>query len=96
MAAIIRNLRVTKTGSGSTSLEEAHRRSVELFREACRSLPSIMDRYNLYEVITLWDLRNKVAAEFRKHSHHNNPKVWISSLSWPTPSVPDWISPSRL
>lgn len=74
-AALIKNLRVTKTGSGSKSLEEAHHRATDFFREACRALPSIMDRYNLYEVITLSELRRKVATEFRKHAHNTNPKV---------------------
>lgn len=74
-AALIKNLRVTKTGSGSKSLEEAHHRATDFFREACRALPSIMDRYNLYEVITLSELRRKIATEFRKHAHNTNPKV---------------------
>lgn len=75
MAGLIKNLRVTKTGPGSRSLEEAQQRATDFFREACRALPSIMERYNLYEVITLSDLRSKIASEFRKHHHNTNPKV---------------------
>jgi NADH dehydrogenase (ubiquinone) 1 alpha subcomplex subunit 6 len=74
-AGLIKNLRVTKTGSGSSSLAEAQQRATDFFREACRALPSIMDRYNLYDVITLSDLRSKIALEFRKHHHNTNPKV---------------------
>ncbi|CAK9208824.1 unnamed protein product [Sphagnum troendelagicum] len=75
MAGLIKNLRVTKTGSSSRTLEEAHRRSMDFFREACRALPDIMDRYNLQEVTTLSELRSKIAAEFRKHSKVTNLKV---------------------
>lgn len=75
MAGMIKNLRVTKTGPGSKSLGEAQQRATDFFREACRALPSIMDRYNLYDVITLSELRSKIALEFRKHHHNTNPKV---------------------
>jgi hypothetical protein len=77
MAGLIKNLRVTKTGSSSRTLEEAHRRSMDFFREACRALPDIMDRYNLQEVTTLSELRSKIAAEFRKHSKVTNLKVYM-------------------
>lgn len=78
MAGLIKNLRVTQTGSSSRTLQEAHRRSMDFFREACRALPAIMDRYNLQEVTTLADLRSKIAAEFRKHSKVSNLKVtWM-------------------
>lgn len=74
-AGLIKNLRVTKTGAGSRSLAESQQRAKDFFREACRALPPIMDRYNLDDVITLSELRTKVASEFRKHHHNTNPKV---------------------
>ena len=80
---LIKNLRVTKTGAGSSSLKQAQQRATDFFREACRALPSIMDRYNLYEVITLSELRSKISAEFRKHHHNTNPKVRAAFLDIP-------------
>jgi NADH dehydrogenase (ubiquinone) 1 alpha subcomplex subunit 6 len=68
-AGLIKNLRVTKTGSGSSSLAEAQQRATDFFREACRALPSIMDRYNLYDVITLSDLRSKIGVSEAPPQH---------------------------
>eukprot|EP00244_Chara_vulgaris_P012818 TRINITY_DN6945_c0_g1_i4.p1 TRINITY_DN6945_c0_g1~~TRINITY_DN6945_c0_g1_i4.p1 ORF type:complete len:137 (-),score=29.13 TRINITY_DN6945_c0_g1_i4:921-1331(-) len=68
-------LRANLTGAGSASLPEAKQRALEFFREVCRQLPAVMNRYNLHEVVTLGELRSKVAAEFRKHSRVTNPKV---------------------
>eukprot|EP00271_Cylindrocystis_brebissonii_P016117 TRINITY_DN39327_c0_g1_i1.p1 TRINITY_DN39327_c0_g1~~TRINITY_DN39327_c0_g1_i1.p1 ORF type:complete len:150 (-),score=37.28 TRINITY_DN39327_c0_g1_i1:1169-1618(-) len=68
-------LRAIVTGTSSASLEEARIRSLDFFREVCRALPSIMDRFILDEVTTLAEMRSKVAIEFRKHAGVTNPKV---------------------
>ncbi|KAJ7556229.1 hypothetical protein O6H91_05G075300 [Diphasiastrum complanatum] len=68
-------VRATMTRGSSASLEEAKHRVVDFFREVCRYLPSIMDRYNLYEVITPAQLRSQISAQFRKHSDVTNRKV---------------------
>uniref|UniRef100_A9P0K9 NADH dehydrogenase [ubiquinone] 1 alpha subcomplex subunit 6 n=1 Tax=Picea sitchensis TaxID=3332 RepID=A9P0K9_PICSI len=68
-------LRQVGTGANSQSLEEARKRVFHFFREACRSIPQIMETYNLHEVITTSQLRSVVAAQFRKQAHVTNPKV---------------------
>ncbi|CAI7930697.1 unnamed protein product [Closterium sp. NIES-54] len=68
-------LRQVTTRLGSSSLEEARHRGLDLFRETCRALPSIMFRYNLDEVITRQELRSRIANEFRRHKDVENPKV---------------------
>eukprot|EP01018_Ginkgo_biloba_P036262 Gb_08646 [translate_table: standard] len=68
-------LRPVATLGGSPSLDEARRRALGFFKQACRSLPAIMDIYNLYEVITTSQLRSIIASEFRKHADVTNPKV---------------------
>ncbi|BBN02932.1 NADH dehydrogenase (ubiquinone) 1 alpha subcomplex subunit 6 [Marchantia polymorpha subsp. ruderalis] len=67
--------RATSTKASSASMEEARHRTLEFFREACRALPQLMDRYNLDEVITQSQLRSKIAAQFRKHAAVTNPKI---------------------
>lgn len=68
-------LRQVGTGANSQSLDEARKRVFHFFREACRSIPQIMETYNLHEVITPSQLRSVVAAQFRKQAHVTNPKV---------------------
>jgi NADH dehydrogenase (ubiquinone) 1 alpha subcomplex subunit 6 len=76
--AALRNL---PTGLGSASFEEARGRSVEFFRVVCRSLPKLMDLYNLHDVTTLAELRGKTAQLFRKHAGVTNAKVGCCTLS---------------
>ena len=40
-----------------------------------RNLPAIMQKYNLDELISLQELRSRVANEFRRHSRVDNEKV---------------------
>ena len=72
---VLSAIRMVKTGSGSASVEEARSRALDFFREVCRNMPNMMERYNLYEVITPSEMRDKVAADFRKHADTTNPKV---------------------
>ncbi|KAK1570968.1 hypothetical protein Q3G72_009933 [Acer saccharum] len=68
-------LRSVKVPPNSVNLEEARSRMFEFFRLACRSIPSIIDIYNLDEVVTKSQLRNTIAAQIRKNSQVTNPKV---------------------
>ncbi|OMO99709.1 NADH:ubiquinone dehydrogenase 1 alpha subcomplex subunit 6-like isoform 1 [Corchorus capsularis] len=68
-------LRSVKVPPNSVSLEEARSRVFDFFRTACRSIPSIMDIYNLDDVVTKSQLRSTIAAEIRKNAHVTNPKV---------------------
>ncbi|KAK6933997.1 hypothetical protein RJ641_036891 [Dillenia turbinata] len=72
MAFTLRGLRVPPN---SVSLEEARQRTFEFFRSACRSLPTIMEIYNLHDVVSVTKLRSTIASEIRKNSHITNPKV---------------------
>ncbi|XP_019257578.1 PREDICTED: NADH dehydrogenase [ubiquinone] 1 alpha subcomplex subunit 6-like [Nicotiana attenuata] len=72
MAHMVRNMRVPPN---SASLAEAKNRTLEFFRMCCRSIPEIMDMYNLYDVVSPSQLRSAVAAEVRKNSNVTNPKV---------------------
>ncbi|TXG49155.1 hypothetical protein EZV62_025030 [Acer yangbiense] len=68
-------LRSVKVPPNSVNLEEARSRMFEFFRLACRSIPSIIDIYNLDEVVTKSQLRTTIAAQIRKNSQVTNPKV---------------------
>ncbi|KAH7548592.1 hypothetical protein ACOSP7_031898 [Xanthoceras sorbifolium] len=68
-------LRSVKVPPNSVNLEEARSRVFDFFRSACRSIPSIIDIYNLDEVVTKSQLRSTIAAEIRKNCHVTNPKV---------------------
>ncbi|KAG4127063.1 hypothetical protein ERO13_D10G195900v2 [Gossypium hirsutum] len=68
-------LRSVKVPPNSTSLEEARSRVFDFFRKACRSIPTIMDIYNLDDVVTKSELRSSISSEIRKNSHVTNPKV---------------------
>ncbi|RAL43065.1 unnamed protein product [Cuscuta campestris] len=72
MAHLIKNFKVPPN---STSLEEARRRTFDFFRMCCRSIPQIMEIYNLQDVVTPSHLRSSVASEFRRNSKITNPKV---------------------
>ncbi|PWA60172.1 LYR family of Fe/S cluster biogenesis protein [Artemisia annua] len=64
-----------KVPPNSATLEEARHRTFDFFRAACRSIPSVMDIYNLYDVTTPSQLRSAIAAQIRKNAHITNPKV---------------------
>ncbi|KAF3667322.1 NADH dehydrogenase [ubiquinone] 1 alpha subcomplex subunit 6 [Capsicum baccatum] len=68
-------LKKLKVPANSGSLEEARSRTFEFFRMCCRSIPHIMEIYNLYDVVTPSQLRSAAAAEVRKNSNVTNPKV---------------------
>ncbi|MFQ6646601.1 hypothetical protein Gotur_019838 [Gossypium turneri] len=69
------SLRSVKVPPNSASLEEARSRVFDFFRKACRSIPTIMDIYNLDDVVTKSELRSSISSEIRKNSHVTNPKV---------------------
>ncbi|KAL6129469.1 hypothetical protein ACLB2K_072819 [Fragaria x ananassa] len=68
-------LRSVKVPPNSVSLDEVRHRVFDFFRAACRSIPTIMDIYNLQDVVAPSHLRSVVAAEIRKHASVTNPKV---------------------
>ena len=68
-------MRTVKVPPNSTSMEEARHRVFDFFRQACRSIPSIMEIYNLHDVVTPSQLRSTIAKEIRKNQSVSNPKV---------------------
>ncbi|KAJ9190543.1 hypothetical protein P3X46_001730 [Hevea brasiliensis] len=68
-------LRSVKVPPNSASLEEARARVFDFFRTACRSIPQIVEIYNLQDVVTVSQLRSTIASEIRKNSNITNPKV---------------------
>ncbi|KAK7405525.1 hypothetical protein VNO78_06908 [Psophocarpus tetragonolobus] len=72
MASALRNVKVPPN---SASLEEARLRVFDFFRTACRSLPTVMEIYNLDDVVPVSQLRSSVASQIRKNTHVTNPKV---------------------
>ncbi|KAK1277351.1 NADH dehydrogenase [ubiquinone] 1 alpha subcomplex subunit 6 [Acorus gramineus] len=67
--------RAIKVPPNSATLEEARSRTFDFFRKACRSIPNVIEIYNLYDVVTPSQLRSSIASQIRKNSHINNPKV---------------------
>lgn len=72
MAHMLRNLRVPQN---SASLEEARTRTFEFFRMCCRSIPQIMEIYNLDDVVSPSQLRSAAAAHVRKNASVTDPRV---------------------
>ncbi|KAG5532832.1 hypothetical protein RHGRI_027200 [Rhododendron griersonianum] len=68
-------LRSVKVAPNSASLEEARTRVFDFFRSACRSIPTVIDIYNLDDVVSPSQLRSSIASQIRKNSHITNPKV---------------------
>ncbi|GFZ05931.1 NADH dehydrogenase [ubiquinone] 1 alpha subcomplex subunit like [Actinidia chinensis var. chinensis] len=68
-------MRSVKVAPNSASLEEARSRVFDFFRSACRSIPTIMDIYNLQDVVSPSELRSSISSQIRKNSHITNPKV---------------------
>ncbi|XP_010520073.1 PREDICTED: NADH dehydrogenase [ubiquinone] 1 alpha subcomplex subunit 6-like [Tarenaya hassleriana] len=68
-------LRGTHVPPNSANLAEARRRVFDFFRAACRSIPSVMEIYNLQDVVAPSQLRSAIAAQIRKNANITNPKV---------------------
>ncbi|CAL9111373.1 unnamed protein product [Musa textilis] len=68
-------LKMVKVPPNSASMEEARKQTLEFFKMACRSLPSVMEIYNLDDVVTVSQLRSTISAQIRKNAHIANPKV---------------------
>uniref|UniRef100_UPI001CB93E31 NADH dehydrogenase [ubiquinone] 1 alpha subcomplex subunit 6 n=1 Tax=Erigeron canadensis TaxID=72917 RepID=UPI001CB93E31 len=64
-----------KVAPNSANLQEARSKTFDFFKAACRSIPAIMEIYNLYDVANPSQLRSTIAAEIRKNAHITNPKV---------------------
>ncbi|XP_074286481.1 NADH dehydrogenase [ubiquinone] 1 alpha subcomplex subunit 6 [Silene latifolia] len=64
-----------KVPSNSASVAEARKNVFEFFKTACRSLPQIMEIYNLYDIATISQLRSNIASQIRKNAHVQDPKV---------------------
>ncbi|KMT16978.1 hypothetical protein BVRB_2g041840 [Beta vulgaris subsp. vulgaris] len=71
MAAVWR----AKVPPNSATLEEARKRMFDFFKTACRSLPAVMDIYNLHDIATISQLRSSIAAQIRKNADVRDPKV---------------------
>ncbi|ESR45664.1 hypothetical protein CICLE_v10002826mg [Citrus x clementina] len=69
-------LRAVKVPPNSVNLEEARSRVFEFFKTACRSIPSIMEIYNLDDIVSKSQLRSIIASEIRKNANVTNPKVF--------------------
>lgn len=79
-SVMLKNVRVP---ANSANLEEARSRTFDFFKMVCRSIPKIMDIYNLDDVVTVSQLRSIIASEFRKNSHVTNTKVLPLCFSCP-------------
>ncbi|CAG7882415.1 unnamed protein product [Brassica rapa] len=64
----------------SANLTEARRRVFDFFRAACRSIPTIMDIYNLQDVVAPSQLRFAISAQIRNNAHVTDPKVTSPNL----------------
>lgn len=73
MAAVWR----AKVPPNSATLEEARKRMFDFFKTACRSLPAVMDIYNLHDIATISQLRSSIAAQIRKNADVRDPKVCL-------------------
>ena len=65
----------------SANLTEARRRVFDFFRAACRSIPTIMDIYNLQDVVARSQLRFAISAQIRNNAHVTDPKVLSPNLT---------------
>ncbi|TVU20850.1 hypothetical protein EJB05_30450 [Eragrostis curvula] len=68
-------MRAVKVPPNSASLEEARHRVFDFFKQACRSIPTIMEIYNLEDVVTPAQLRSSIAKQIRRNQSITNPKV---------------------
>ncbi|KAI3982457.1 hypothetical protein MKX01_026016, partial [Papaver californicum] len=67
-------MRAVKVPPNSSSLEEARKRTFDFFRSACRSIPAVMEIYNLHDVTTVSQLRSSIASQIRQNATITNPK----------------------
>jgi NADH dehydrogenase (ubiquinone) 1 alpha subcomplex subunit 6 len=67
--------RAVKVPPNSASLEEARHRVFDFFRQACRSIPSVMEIYNLDDVVTPAQLRSSISQQIRRNKGVSDPKV---------------------
>ncbi|KAH0470868.1 hypothetical protein IEQ34_000591 [Dendrobium chrysotoxum] len=75
MATPLRGVLGAKVPPNSKTLEEARSKTFDFFKKACRSLPTVMNIYNLDDVVTISQLRSTISAEIRKNADVTNPKV---------------------
>lgn len=68
-------LRKVGVPPNSANLTEARRRVFDFFRAACRSIPTVMDIYNLQDVVAPSQLRFAISAQIRNNAHITDPKV---------------------
>ncbi|KAF7096544.1 hypothetical protein CFC21_098474 [Triticum aestivum] len=68
-------MRAVKVPPNSASMGEARHRVFDFFREACRAIPSIMEIYNLDDVVTPAQLRASISQQIRKNQGVSDPKV---------------------
>lgn len=87
------SLRGVRVPPNSASLEEARRRTLDFFKLACRSIPAIMETYNLYDVVIPSQLRSTISSEIHKNAHITNPKVCTSLPQSIHPSPPLALDP---
>ncbi|XP_010271778.1 PREDICTED: NADH dehydrogenase [ubiquinone] 1 alpha subcomplex subunit 6 [Nelumbo nucifera] len=69
------NLKGIRVPPNSATLQEARNRTFDFFRQACRSIPTIMEIYNLHDVVTVSEIRSTISSEIRKNAHITNTKV---------------------
>ncbi|CAL1377279.1 unnamed protein product [Linum trigynum] len=69
------SLKFVTVQANSASLAEARARVFEFFKTTCRSIPTVMEIYNLQDVVNESQLRSAVSSEIRRHAHITNPKV---------------------
>ncbi|OVA14763.1 hypothetical protein BVC80_1819g87 [Macleaya cordata] len=72
-------LRSVKVPPNSATLEEARKRTFDFFRSACRSIPAVMEIYNLHDVATVSQLRASISSQIRQNAHITNPKACINT-----------------
>ncbi|KAI3448771.1 hypothetical protein Pfo_005436 [Paulownia fortunei] len=72
MASTVKYVRVPPN---SASMAEARQRVFEFFKTACRSIPTIMEIYNLDDVASPSQLRSTISSEIRKNAHVTDSKV---------------------
>ncbi|XP_020581076.1 NADH dehydrogenase [ubiquinone] 1 alpha subcomplex subunit 6-like [Phalaenopsis equestris] len=75
MATALRGVLGAKIPPNSKTLEEVRSKTFDFFRKVCRSLPTVMNIYNLDDVVTISHLRSTISAEIRKNANVTNPMV---------------------
>ncbi|EMS64945.1 hypothetical protein CFC21_015813 [Triticum aestivum] len=70
-------MRAVKVPPNSASMAEARHRVFDFFRDACRAIPSIMEIYNLDDVVTPAQLRASISQQIRKNQGVSDPKFVV-------------------